>query len=122
MFSSPGLRGLLGDSACSDVVKDLLPQHILELGTEAAVQHLRHILCQALKEPRGVVAVVLQPLLVLAALRCEVIKVIQGDGLTGEGERGSLDTLSQVAALLDCTCCAVRVVHVHLQQGNCHRL
>ena len=76
-----GLPGLLGDKAVGDVVEDLLLRQVLELGAEAAIQHLGHTLRQALTEPRGVVTDVLQPFLVLWSKSSRVMAWLVRGGL-----------------------------------------
>ena len=40
---------LLGHAAGDDVLEDLRLCEVLDLGPEAAVEHLGHVLCEALK-------------------------------------------------------------------------
>jgi hypothetical protein len=77
----PCLHGLLGQAAGDDVLEDDLLVEVLELGPEAAAEHLRHVRSEALKEPGGAVPVVPKPLLVLLVLVAEVVVLLLVSGL-----------------------------------------
>jgi hypothetical protein len=98
-FCGPCLNRLIGHAAGDDVLKDaLLREEVLDLGPKTAVEHPRHVIREALKEPGRVVHVVPEPLLVLLELVVEVVVLLLVNGLATEGE-GSAFCLG---ALLSC--------------------
>ena len=88
-LSCPCLGGLLGDTAGNDVVEDLPLREVDYLRAEAAVEHLGHVLGEALEEAVGAVP---EPLLVFSELVVEKVVVLLVDGLATECEGRPLDT------------------------------
>jgi hypothetical protein len=84
----PCLHSLLGHAAGNYVREDALLVEVLDLGAEAAVEHLGHVRSEALKELGGAVPVITEPLLVLFVLVAKVVVLLLVDGLATEGEVG----------------------------------
>ena len=51
----PRLYSLLGHTAGDNVLEDLQLREVLDLVTDAAVEHLGHVYCEALEEAGGAV-------------------------------------------------------------------
>ena len=76
-----GLVSLLSHTAGDDVLGELLLRELSELGPVASVQHLQHVLGEALAEEGGAVVARYEPLLVEAKLIEEVVVVLLADEL-----------------------------------------